>query len=93
MTPDRWRQIETLYAAARERSPEERAVLLETSDPEVRDVVERMLAQESGSRILGESTEAHLFSPTETLRWARNSDLIESSLCSEPGVWAPSIGR
>jgi serine/threonine protein kinase len=52
MTPERWRQIESLYKAAHDCVPAERAALLEGTDPEIRARVERMLAVESGSQIL-----------------------------------------
>jgi eukaryotic-like serine/threonine-protein kinase len=52
MTPERWRQIEELYQAAQQRSPAERAALLERTDPEIRLRVERMLALDSGGQIL-----------------------------------------
>jgi tetratricopeptide (TPR) repeat protein len=48
MTPQRWRQIEDLYHAARERG---RAVLQET-DPDLRREVERVLAQDSAEAYL-----------------------------------------
>ena len=50
MTPERWRQIEDLYHAARQRSPSERAALLEAYRPDIRARVERMLDMESGSQ-------------------------------------------
>ncbi|PYS36083.1 MAG: hypothetical protein DMG14_25515, partial [Acidobacteria bacterium] len=43
MTPERWRQIEELYHAARERGRD----VLVSADPEVRSEVERLLQQES----------------------------------------------
>jgi eukaryotic-like serine/threonine-protein kinase len=52
MTPDRWRQIEELYHAAQNCHPNERAALLECTDPEIRSRVERMLQVESGSQII-----------------------------------------
>jgi serine/threonine protein kinase/Tol biopolymer transport system component len=52
MTADRWRQIEQLYNAAKEAPPDQRAALLESTDPDIRARVERMLAVESGSQIL-----------------------------------------
>jgi Tol biopolymer transport system component len=52
MTPEHWREIEHLYHAAQERSPAERAALLECTDPEIRARVERMLALDSGGQIL-----------------------------------------
>jgi eukaryotic-like serine/threonine-protein kinase len=45
MTPERFQQIEELYHAARERTAEEREVLLAEADPEVRREVESLLAQ------------------------------------------------
>ena len=52
MTPDRWRQIEDLYAAARELDGKARASLLAEASPEMRRTVEAMLAQPSGSNLL-----------------------------------------
>src|SRR5712692_9994436 len=53
MTPERWRQIEELYHAARERKPEEREALLAQATAEVRANVEALLAQDaSGDKIL-----------------------------------------
>jgi eukaryotic-like serine/threonine-protein kinase len=49
MTPERFRQIEELYHAAREASEHERAALLAQSDPELRGEVEQLLAQASGA--------------------------------------------
>src|SRR6516162_9563239 len=48
MTPQRWRQIEELYHAARERG----SVVLQDSDPDLRREVERLLAQDSDERFL-----------------------------------------
>jgi dienelactone hydrolase len=48
MTPDRWRQIEELYHSARERGV---GVLVDT-DPDLRREVERLLAQDSYTKIL-----------------------------------------
>ena len=48
MTPERFRQIEELYHAARESTAEERAVLLAQTDPELRREVESLLAQRPG---------------------------------------------
>ena len=50
MSPERWRQIEALYHSARERG---RKVLVD-ADPELRESVERLLAQdsESGGKLL-----------------------------------------
>ncbi|MBS0383280.1 MAG: protein kinase [Proteobacteria bacterium] len=52
MTPECLRQIEELYHAAREGTAEERVVLLERADPELRREVESLLAQPAGSVLL-----------------------------------------
>src|SRR5258706_8006456 len=49
MTPERWRQIEELYQAARD--PETRASVLAAADPELRREVEALLAQEADSTV------------------------------------------
>src|SRR5271154_3620880 len=67
MTPDRWRQIEDLYRAARDRVPAERAALLECTDPEIRARVERMLEVESGSQILDQPAGGLLPDATKTV--------------------------
>ena len=51
MTPERFRQIEELYHAAREGTAEERAALLAQADPELRREVESLLAQRGRRRI------------------------------------------
>ncbi|MBV8842426.1 MAG: protein kinase [Bryobacterales bacterium] len=50
MTPERRRQIEELYQSARERGRK----ALASADPDVRAEVERMLAEDSGGKILDE---------------------------------------
>jgi serine/threonine protein kinase len=45
MTPERFRQIEELYHAAREGTAQQRAVLLAETDPELRREVELLLSQ------------------------------------------------
>ena len=67
MTPERWRQIEDLYQAARGRVPAERAALLECTDPEIRARVERMLEVESGSQILDQLAGGLLPDATKTV--------------------------
>ena len=53
MTPERWRKIEELYHAARERVPKEREDLLAQASPELRGKVEALLARDaSGDKIL-----------------------------------------
>src|SRR5579864_1432973 len=52
MTPERFRQIEELYHAAREGTAQERAALLAQIDPELRCKVESLLAQRTGGEFL-----------------------------------------
>ncbi len=67
MTPDRWRQIEDLYHAAQSCPPDQRAALLEATDPAIRLRVERMLQVESGSQILDQPADGLLADPTKTV--------------------------
>jgi len=46
MTPKRWGQLEELYQAARDLPASERTALLERAEPELREVVTSLLAQE-----------------------------------------------
>lgn len=52
MTPERFRQIEELYHAARERAAVERAALLAQADPDVRREVESLLATRAKGEFL-----------------------------------------
>ena len=52
MTPERFRQIEDLYHAARERSGVERSALLAKADPELRQRVESLLEQPEDGQFL-----------------------------------------
>ena len=45
MSPERFRQLEELYHAAREGGPEQRAALLAGTDPELRNEVQMLLSQ------------------------------------------------
>jgi eukaryotic-like serine/threonine-protein kinase len=67
MTPDRWRQIEDLYHAAQKCQPNERAALLECTDPEIRSQVERMLEVDSRGQILDQSAAGLLQDATKTV--------------------------
>jgi serine/threonine protein kinase/tetratricopeptide (TPR) repeat protein len=60
MTPEHFRQIDELYNAACERSPEERAALLARADPAVRREVESLLAQPTGGMLLDGPAAAQL---------------------------------
>ncbi len=52
MTPERFREIEELYHAAREGTAEERAALLARTDSDLRREVELLLAQPTGGEFL-----------------------------------------
>ena len=52
MTPELFQQIEELYHAAREATAEERAALLEQTDPELRGEIESLLAERTGGDFL-----------------------------------------
>ena len=52
MTPERFRQLEELYHAARELTGEQRAALLAQADPEFRSQVESLLAQPGSGEFL-----------------------------------------
>jgi hypothetical protein len=52
MTSERWRQIEDLFHAARERTGDERAALLAGADAEVRGQVEALLARDESGKFL-----------------------------------------
>jgi eukaryotic-like serine/threonine-protein kinase len=52
MTPERFRQIEQLYHAAREKTGVERAALLAQADPELRHKIEALLAHPDNSAFL-----------------------------------------
>jgi serine/threonine-protein kinase len=56
MTPARWRQIEELYQAVRDR-PEERQKILAEATPELRAEAERLLAQDAPGKLLDGSTD------------------------------------
>jgi serine/threonine protein kinase len=62
MTPERWRQIEDLYHAARERG----AGVLSDVDPELRSQVESLLAQRSGDEFLNQPAAEFLGESTLT---------------------------
>jgi serine/threonine protein kinase len=52
MTTERFRQIESLYHAAREASADERAALLAQAHPELRREVESLLKEPAGGEVL-----------------------------------------
>lgn len=52
MTPELWRQIEQLYHLAADLTGDERNAVLERAGPDVRQRVEAMLGQPSGSKLM-----------------------------------------
>ncbi len=52
MTPERWGQIQELYLRAVDLSGEERAAVLSSASPELRQRVVAMLAQPTGSKLM-----------------------------------------
>ncbi len=66
MTPERFRQIEELYHAARERTGAERAALLAHTDPEVRREIESLLAQPAGGQFLDQPALANATEPGDS---------------------------
>lgn len=67
LTPERWHKIEDLYIAVRNCAQDERAALLENTDPDIRARVEQMLDVESSGGILDRSPASLLADPTQTL--------------------------
>lgn len=59
LSPERWQQVDALFAAALERSPRERQAFLEETtgnDPELRREVERLLDDmQAAESLIGES--------------------------------------
>ena len=66
MTPERFRQIEELYHAARERTGAERAALLAHTDPELRREIESLLAQPSGGQFLDQPALPNAAEPSDS---------------------------
>ncbi len=62
MTPERFREIEALFQSAREQGAE----ILAGADPELRSVVESLLAQESGRKVSNPAAELTV-NPTMTM--------------------------
>ena len=61
MSPERFRQIEELYHAAREATADERAALLARADPELRHEVELLLSERKGGEFLDRPAIEHAF--------------------------------
>src|SRR5450755_2822527 len=58
MTPERWQKLEGLYDAVKDLSPAERVARLKDSDPDLRQAVEAILAQD-GSALEHPAWEGH----------------------------------
>jgi Tol biopolymer transport system component/predicted Ser/Thr protein kinase len=58
MTPERWQKLEGLYEAVKDLSPAERVARLKDSDPDLRQAVEAILAQD-GSALEHPAWEGH----------------------------------
>jgi Tol biopolymer transport system component/predicted Ser/Thr protein kinase len=92
MTPERYRQVEELYHAAREATAAERAALLAQADPEVRCEVESLLVERIGGdfmdrpaiqnapQLLEESTVAELTAGTRLGPYCIQSKLGEGGM-------------
>jgi eukaryotic-like serine/threonine-protein kinase len=65
MTPERFREIEQLYRAAREATAEERAALLAQIDPELRREVESLFANRTSGEFLERSAVQNAPQPPE----------------------------
>ena len=80
MTPERWRQIEELYHAARDRGPE----VLAQADAELRGQVEALLAQDAGGDKILDRRAADLLADQTTRQLTPGTQLgpykIEGSL-------------
>ena len=78
MTPERWQRIETLYHAARDREPEERAAFLDQAcqgDEELRRRIELLLAQDSPSEKLLDRPAAVLLPASTVTQLATGAQL------------------
>ena len=75
MNSERFRQIETLYHAAREATADERAALLARADPELRHEVELLLSEQNGAEFLDRPAIEHasdlLEDAAATVHWKR----------------------
>ncbi len=94
MTPERLRQIEELYHAAREGAADERAALLAQADPELRREVESLFAERTGDEFLDrpaiQNAPELLEDATVTAVWLRASAWDRTGLKagSARAVWA-----
>jgi eukaryotic-like serine/threonine-protein kinase len=84
MIPQRWRQIEELYHAARESG----AGVLADADPDLRSEVERLLAQDSegGNKLLDQVAEDLIADPTPVTAGSRLGPYQIDSLLGQGGM-------
>jgi serine/threonine protein kinase len=88
MTPERWGRLEELYQAARALPPSERTALLARADPELRETVASLLAQEGVVAQDGEERDA----PQEDSAfldhpaWAGRESLLKQQKLGQGGM-------
>ena len=86
MTPERFRQIEELYHAAREGAAEQRVALLAQADPELRREVESLLAERPSGEFIDRpaiQNAPQLLEDSAVIRLAENSSSM-SFLAAAP---------
>ena len=99
MTPERFRQIEALYHAAREATADERAALLAQTDPELRHEVESLLSERNGGEFLDRPAIQNTPRPSGGLdgrpHWMRARAWVPtaSKASSAKAAWAKSFAR
>ena len=98
MSPERFRQIEELYHAAREATAGARAALLARADPELRREVESLFAQRSGGEFLERPAirtprNCRRMRPSRPQRWGLASGLTASKANSARAAWERCFGR
>ena len=74
MTPDRFRQIEELYHAARSKTGSERAALLAGTNPELRRAVESLLDQPASGEFLDQLAIDNVEGPDDSTVTVLNTD-------------------
>ncbi|HUA20021.1 MAG TPA: protein kinase [Bryobacteraceae bacterium] len=79
MTPERFRQIEEAYHAARAKTGPERAALLAETDPELRRAVESLLAQADGGEFLDRPALDNV-----KISWDSTATILTAGACLGP---------
>ena len=96
MNSERFRQIEALYHAAREATPDERAALLAQADAELRQEVELLLSNRKGGEFLDRPAVQHaidLLEDTVALTAGARLGRTASRTSSEPAAWETFFAR